>query len=102
MTYFEIKNLKDLLNCYIKDTVEYDKKDIMYKMDKDIIEKLSIIVSRNLPDGESIENIIRKKLYFRVEELIDSIIKFSLKRGDYINPNDLKKAIKKNLYLKLK
>jgi len=97
MTYFEIKNLKDLLNCYIKDTVEYDKKDIMYKMDKDIIEKLSIIVSRNLPDGESIENIIRKKLYFRVEELIDSTIKFSLKRGDYINPKDLKKQLKNRI-----
>jgi len=102
MTYFEMKNLKDLLSAYIKDTVEYDKKDIMYKLDKDIIEKLAIVVSRNLEDGENIENIIRKKLYFRVEELIDNIIKFSFKKGNYINPKELKETIKKNLEYKIK
>ena len=58
-----MKNLKDLLSVYIKDTVEYDKKDIMYKLDKDIIEKLAIIVSRNLEDGKTFENIIKNRLY---------------------------------------
>ena len=93
MNYFEMKNLKDLLSVYIKDTVEYDKKDIMYKLDKDIIEKLAIIVSRNLEDGKTFENIIKNRLYNKTILMVNDLKKKDIGFSQFVNIKDLKKRI---------
>lgn len=93
MTYFEIKTLKELINNYVKDTVEYDKKDIMYRLDKDIIEKLAIVVSRNLEDGKVFENIIKNRLYNKTILMIKDLKKKDIGFSQFVKVKDLEKRI---------
>lgn len=93
MTYFEIKTLKELINNYVKDTVEYDKKDIMYRLDKDIIEKLAIVVSRNLEDGKVFENIIKNRLYNKTILMIKDLKKKDIGFSQFVKVKDLEKII---------
>ena len=97
MNYYELKQLKELLKRYIEQITEYDCRDILFKINEDVLDSLAIIVNKHLSDGKSIENIIRRKLEVRIYEMIDNIANYNLKNGMYIKPNKIKLAIKKSL-----
>jgi ABC-type branched-subunit amino acid transport system substrate-binding protein len=94
MNYIKLKSLKDLLNEYVNNEETIDKGDILFKLNKDVLDNLAIIVSRHLDDGKEIEDIIRNKLEEKVLSAINEVIKFNDKNGSYIKPKELEKCLK--------
>jgi hypothetical protein len=97
MDYIKLRNLKELLNEYTNESVFYDDRDILGRLNDEIIEKMAIVVNRYLSGGKKMENLIRHRLERKVCKKIDEVVKFSLRDGSYIKPDKLKIAIKKSL-----
>lgn len=101
MTYIEILNFKKLLKQYLDHIILEQRDDSLCKIDDDILENLAIIVSRNMKDGEKVEEIIKNNVKKKIFKLIDKSISYNLKNGTYIDPEKLKNQIRGRLFIKL-
>lgn len=101
MTYIEILNFKKLLKQYLDHIILEQKDDSLYKIDDDILENLAIVVSRNMKDGEKVEEIIKNNIKKKIFKLIDRTVEYNLKNGTYIDPERLKNQVRGRLFIKL-
>jgi hypothetical protein len=93
MKYTEILKLKELLKVYVEDNTEYDKDDVISKVDNDIMEKLLILSYRYIEKGNSMEKIITGQIRNKINAMV-----FTLKikedvRGNFVSLKELNKRL---------
>lgn len=102
MDYYELKQLKTLLNKYVKHVPFYDPKSVLYRMNKDLIGDMAIMVNKHLKKGEKLEVVIMRNVKLAVYDYLRRATVRSIKKKEMINPRDLKEQIDRVIRMKLK